>query len=260
MTPRFCPNCETVEHLKHLAGLIVSRLYFWQLFGACRRRTPRARSNRRVASEKARSAVGMPRKVAKNRLIVSRLKSSTPDLPECLYTCLIIAMASSLASKPRDATAACCVATNTIALGCPGGPWYEGGPVFLSSRSMLTASAEGLCRGIKGGVEKKPRRGPACRPAAELPFGVLRRVAKKNCGRCRSSTPTSRTRTSPRRTCFTRARILFFCQLFGARRRRTQRARSNRRVASGKVSVRRVPRGFVSTRVLSVRRRHAPRY
>ena len=33
------------------------RVYFWQLFGACRRRTPRARSNRRVASERARSAL-----------------------------------------------------------------------------------------------------------------------------------------------------------------------------------------------------------
>ena len=37
------------------------------LFGACRRRTPRARSNRRVASERA-FAVGMPREVATNRV------------------------------------------------------------------------------------------------------------------------------------------------------------------------------------------------
>ena len=36
-------------------GAVTLTTYFWQLFGACRRRTPRARSNRRVASERARS-------------------------------------------------------------------------------------------------------------------------------------------------------------------------------------------------------------
>ena len=36
------------------ATLARARIYFYQLFGACRRRTPRARSNRRVASERSR--------------------------------------------------------------------------------------------------------------------------------------------------------------------------------------------------------------
>ena len=31
-----------------------ARIYFWRLFGACRRRTPKAGSNRRVASERSR--------------------------------------------------------------------------------------------------------------------------------------------------------------------------------------------------------------
>ena len=62
------------------------QLYFWRLFGACRRQTPRARSNRRVALERARSdlsdatlrfglALGVRRwhapKVAKNRTRLS---------------------------------------------------------------------------------------------------------------------------------------------------------------------------------------------
>ena len=38
-----------------IAQVATGRLYFWRLLGACRRRTPRARSNRRVASERARS-------------------------------------------------------------------------------------------------------------------------------------------------------------------------------------------------------------
>ena len=43
--------------LEALKRIPVRMCLVWQLFGACRRRTPRARSNRRVASERARSAL-----------------------------------------------------------------------------------------------------------------------------------------------------------------------------------------------------------
>ena len=44
------------------------RFYFWRLSGACRRRTPRRRSKRRVASERARSSPSAcPEKSPKNR-------------------------------------------------------------------------------------------------------------------------------------------------------------------------------------------------
>ena len=38
----------------HTSGVAVLWIYFWRLFGACRRRTPRTRSNRRAASERSR--------------------------------------------------------------------------------------------------------------------------------------------------------------------------------------------------------------